>query len=188
MKFMETPLKGAYVIDIEKNGDNRGFFARVFCQNEFKDNGLSTEFRQVNNSFSALKGTLRGLHYQLMPSAEVKVVRCINGALFDVILDLRPDSPNFGQWFGDILNSENRRMMYVPRGFAHGFITLSNNTEVFYYSSEFYVPKLEKGIRFDDPHFNIEWPIKPTEVSEKDANWQLYDADWHGVNLLKGLV
>ena len=188
MKFMETPLKGAYLIDIEKQGDVRGFFARVFCQHEFQRTGLSTEFKQVNNSLSALKGTLRGMHYQLMPSAEVKVVRCINGSLFDVILDLRPDSPSYGQWFGEILNAENRRMMYVPRGFAHGFMTLVEKTEVFYLSSENYTPELEKGVRYDDPKFNIEWPIQPTEVSEKDANWQDYDSDWHGVNMLKGLI
>ena len=188
MKFMETPLKGAYLIDIEKQGDDRGFFTRVFCQNEFQKIGLSTEFKQVNNSLSALKGTLRGIHYQLMPSAEVKVVRCIRGALYDVILDLRPDSPNFGQSFGEILNAENRRMMYVPRGFAHGFITLTDNTEVLYFSSEFYNPEFEKGIRYDDPNFNIDWPNQPTEISQKDANWQDYDAEWHGVAALEGLV
>ena len=188
MKFIETPLKGAFLIDIEKNGDDRGFFARVFCQNEFQGIGLSTEFKQVNTSLSSLKGTLRGMHYQLMPSAEVKVVRSISGALYDVILDLRPDSPNYGQSFGEILNAENRRMMYVPRGFAHGFMTLTDNTEVLYFSSEFYNPELEKGIRYDDPNFNIEWPNKPTEISQKDANWQDYDAEWHGVDMLKGVV
>ena len=188
MKFIETPLKGAYLIDIEKHGDDRGFFARVFCQNEFQKIGLSTEFKQVNNSLSALKGTLRGMHYQLMPSAEVKVVRCIRGALYDVVLDLRPDSPNFGQSFGEILNAEIRRMMYVPKGFAHGFMTLTDNTEALYFSSEFYNPELEKGIRYDDPNFNIEWPNKPTEISLKDTNWQDFDAEWHGVAMLKGMV
>ena len=188
MKFMETHLKGAYLIDIEKNGDERGFFARVFCQNEFSGIGLSTEFKQVNSSFSALKGTIRGMHYQLTPSAEVKVVRCISGSLFDVIIDLRPDSPNYGQWFGEILSSENRLMMYLPRGFAHGFMTLADNTEVFYFASEFYAPELEKGIRYDDPKFNIEWPADPTEISKKDTNLPDFDTDWHGVNKLNGLV
>jgi dTDP-4-dehydrorhamnose 3,5-epimerase len=188
MKFIVTPLKGAYLIDLEKHGDDRGFFARVFCQNEFQKIGLATEFKQVNNSLSALKGTLRGMHYQLLPSAEVKVVRCIRGALYDVILDLRPDSPNFGQSFGEILNAENRRMMYVPCGFAHGFMTLTDNTEVLYFSSEFYNPELEKGIRYDDPNFKINWPNKPTEISQKDANWQDYDAKWHSADTLKGLV
>ena len=188
MNFKETPLKGAYVIDLEKIGDERGFFSRVFCRNEFCDMGLATDFKQVNSSFSALKGTIRGIHYQLMPSAEIKVVRCISGSLFDVILDLRPDSPNFGQWFGEILTSENRLMMYVPRGFAHGFMTLADNTEVFYFSSEFYNSELEKGIRYNDPEFDIEWPIKPTEVSKKDTNWKDFDAKWHCVESLKGLV
>jgi len=188
MEFMETSLKGAYLIDIEKKGDDRGFFARVFCRKEFQNMGLSKEFKQVNTSFSALKGTLRGMHYQLMPSAEVKVVRCISGAIFDVILDLRPDSPSYGHWFSKILNSENRLMMYVPRGFAHGFMTLTENTEVFYFSSEFFTPQLEKGIRYDDPNFNIEWPIKPTEISQKDANWKNFDCVWHGTEALRGLV
>ena len=187
MNFEETPLKGAYVIDLEKIGDERGFFSRVFCRNEFCDMGLSTDFKQVNRSFSALKGTIRGMHYQLMPSAEIKVVRCISGSLYDVILDLRPDSPNFGQWFGKILTSENRLMMYVPRGFAHGFMTLADNTEVFYFSSEFYAPKLEKGIRYNDPKFNIEWPIKLIEISQKDAAWKNFNVEWHGVNTLNGL-
>jgi dTDP-4-dehydrorhamnose 3,5-epimerase len=188
MKFMETPLKGAYLIDIEKHGDDRGFFSRLFCQHEFQEIGLSTEFKQVNNSLSSLKGTLRGMHYQLMPSAEVKLVRCISGTLFDVILDLRQDSPNYGQSFGEILNAENRRMMYVPRGFAHGFMTLTDNTEVLYFSSEFYNPELERGVRYDDPKFNIEWPIQPTEVSEKDLNWKDYDSEWQGVNMFNGLI
>jgi len=188
MKFLETPLKGAYTIDIEKQGDERGFFARVFCQNEFNSNGLTTEFKQVNNSFSALKGTIRGMHYQLTPAAEVKVVRCISGSIFDVIIDIRPDSPSFGNWFGEVLSSDNRLMMYVPRGFAHGFMTLADSTEVFYLSSEFYAPELEKGIRYDDLKFNIEWPIKPAEISNKDANWQDYDFEWHGLNKLKGII
>ena len=188
MKYIETPLKGAYLIDIEKLGDDRGFFARVLCKNELNEIGLLTEFKQVNNSLSKLKGTLRGMHYQMMPSSEVKIVRCISGALFDVILDLRPDSPNYGEWFGEILNAENRRMMYVPRGFAHGFMTLTENTEVLYFSSEFYNSNLEKGIRYNDPKFDIDWPIKPTEVSMKDSNWEDFDADWHCVESLRGLV
>ena len=188
MKFLETPLKGAYLIEMEKKGDDRGFFARVFCRKEFSDMRLSTEFKQVNNSFSALKGTIRGMHYQLMPLAEVKLVRCIRGSVFDVILDLRPDSPNYGQWFGEILDSENRLMMYVPRGFAHGFMTLVDNTEVFYFASEFYSPELEKGIRYDDPKFGIEWPNDHTEISQKDDNWENFDVELHGVYKLKGLV
>src|SRR3954447_10838807 len=132
MIFTETPLKGAFLIDLEKRGDDRGFFARAFCENEFGANKLSNRFVQINNSLSAQRGTLRGMHYQLAPKAETKVVRCIRGGLFDVILDLRPGSTTFGRSFGAELNAENRRMMYVPKGFAHGFITLSDDTEAFY--------------------------------------------------------
>lgn len=188
MKFVESPLKGAYIIKIDKKVDERGFFARLFCQNEFSEIGLSTDFKQINSSFTALKSTIRGLHYQLMPKSEVKVVRCISGALFDVILDLRPDSPNFGQWFGQTLSSENRTMMYVPRGFAHGFLSLTDNTEVIYFASEVYDPRHEKGVRYDDLKFKIEWPIEVVNISYKDANLQNFDSKWHGVHLLKGLI
>ena len=187
MKFHETPLKGAYTIELEKRGDDRGFFARFFCTEEFSNQGLSPCFAQINNSLTGKKGTLRGMHYQLMPSAEVKVVRCISGALYDVILDLRPDSPTFGQWFGETLSADNRTMMYCPKGFAHGFVTLEDDTEAFYLVSDPYAPDLERGIRFNDPKFGIEWPIEPLEISEKDGAWPDFDAEWHGVNTFKGL-
>jgi dTDP-4-dehydrorhamnose 3,5-epimerase len=170
LKFHETPLKGAYTIELDKIGDDRGLFA------------------QINNSLTGKQGTLRGMHYQLTPSAEVKVVRCISGSLYDVILDIRPDSPTFGQWFGKMLSSENRTMMYVPKGFAHGFLTLEPDTEAFYLVSDPYAPDLERGIRFDDPKFGIEWPSKPVEISEKDKNWPDFDPVWHGTDLLKGMV
>ena len=133
MIFTETPLKGAYLIDLEKRGDDRGFFARAFCEREFGAQGLVTRFVQANNSLTAQKGTLRGMHYQLAPKAETKVVRCIRGALYDAILDLREGSPTFGQSFGAELTAENRRMMYVPKGFAHGFMTLTDDAEAFYF-------------------------------------------------------
>src|SRR6478609_6604439 len=129
MKFSQTPLAGAFVIVMEKRVDDRGFFGRAFCRNEFHDAGLATVFVQVNNSLSVAKGTLRGLHYQLPPRAETKLVRCIRGALWDCILDLRPESPTFGKWFGDTLSAENRKSMYVPKGFAHAFVTLEPDTE-----------------------------------------------------------
>src|SRR5262245_49347135 len=132
MKFNPLTLPGAYLIELEKRGDDRGFFARLFCENEFERQGLVNRFVQINNSLSRNKGTLRGLHYQLPPAAEAKVVRCIRGSLYDVILDLRPRSPTFGHSFGTELSSENRKMMYVPQGFAHGFITLCDDTEAFY--------------------------------------------------------
>lgn len=188
MQFNETPLKGAYTIELEKRGDDRGFFARLFCEKEFSAVGLETHFVQINNSLSAKSGTLRGMHFQLPPAAEVKVVRCIKGSLFDVIVDLRPDSPTFKQWFGAELSAENRRMMYVPRGFAHGFITLADDTEAFYLVSAFYAPEQERGLRFNDPAIDIEWPMAPTEVSEKDKNWPDLDPAFHGFDAMKGLV
>ena len=179
MIFNETPLSGAFVIDLEKRGDERGFFARAFCEKEFAAHQLSTHFCQVNNSLSALKGTLRGMHYQLSPKDETKVVRCIRGALFDVILDLRKDSLTFGQSFGAELSSENRRMMYVPKGFAHGFITLSDDTEAFYFVDEFYAPQSERGVRWNDPEFKIQWPLTPVVLSDKDRDQRDFDPAWH---------
>jgi dTDP-4-dehydrorhamnose 3,5-epimerase len=188
MQFNKTPLKGAYTIELEKRGDDRGFFARLFCEKEFGAIGLETHFVQINNSSSAKQGTLRGMHFQVPPAGEVKVVRCIKGSLFDVIVDLRPDSPTFKQWFGSELSAENRRMMYVPRGFAHGFITLTNDTEAFYLVSEFYALEQERGLRFNDPAIGIEWPIAPTEVSEKDKKWPDLDPSFHSLDKMKGLV
>jgi dTDP-4-dehydrorhamnose 3,5-epimerase len=179
MVFSETRIPGAFLIDLEKRGDERGFFARAFCAKEFTACGLITRFVQVNNSLSAQKGTLRGMHYQLAPTAETKMVRCIRGALYDVILDLRPGSPTFGQSFGAELSAENRRMLYVPKGFAHGFITLADDTEAFYLVDEFYDPACERGIRWNDPKFKIAWPLQPTVVSEKDVNHRDFDPAWH---------
>ncbi|MFO0907082.1 MAG: dTDP-4-dehydrorhamnose 3,5-epimerase [Isosphaeraceae bacterium] len=179
MRFQETPIPGAFLIDLEKRGDDRGFFARAFCVNEFSAHGLATQFVQVNNSLTAQKGTLRGMHYQLAPKAETKVVRCIRGALYDVILDLRQGSPTFGQHFGAELSAENRRMMYVPKGFAHGFITLSDDTEAFYFVDEFYAPEQERGVRWNDPKFGIAWPAEPVVLSDKDRNWRDFDPAWH---------
>ena len=188
MEFHQTPLKGAYTIELEKRGDDRGFFARLYCSDEFEQRGLLTSFVQINNSLTGKQGTLRGMHYQLAPSAEVKIVRCVSGALFDVILDIRPDSPTYGRWFGEALSAENRTMMYVPKGFAHGFLTLEPDTEAFYMVSDVYAPDLERGIRFNDPNFGIEWPMDPIEVSDKDRNWPDFDPTWHGTELLKGLA
>lgn len=179
MIFHQTPLKDAYVIDLEKKGDERGFFARLFCAEEFSKHGLEPQFIQANNSFSVEKGTLRGLHYQLSPDAETKLVRCIRGSFYDVILDLRPDSPTFGQSFGAVLSSENRQMMYVPKGFAHGFLTLEPNSEVLYLVSAVYSKNNERGIRWNDPRFEIEWPDSPKVISERDANHPDFKPDIH---------
>lgn len=185
MKFHALPLAGAHLIELDRIGDDRGFFARMFCEKEFGAAGLETRFVQINNSFSAKRGTLRGLHYQLAPAAEVKVVRCVRGALWDVIIDLRPDSPTFTQWYGAELNEDNRLMMYVPRGFGHAIVTLTDNVEPIYLVSDFYEPKLERGLRWNDPRFGIDWPIQPTEISEKDANWPLFDPEFHGVDTFR---
>lgn len=179
MIFTKTPLEGAYLIDLDRIGDSRGFFARVYCADEFRAHGLVTSFVQVNTSLSAARGTLRGLHYQRSPRAETKLVRCIRGALWDVILDLRRGSSTFGKWFGAELSAENRRMMYVPKGFAHGFITLTNDVEALYFVDEVYSPEHERGIRWDDPKFRIEWPLEPVELSEKDRGHPDFDPAVH---------
>ncbi len=170
MNFIETKLQGAFIIEPERREDARGFFARVFCAEEFGAHGLEINLVQCSISFSKECGTLRGMHRQVAPYEEVKLVRCTRGAIYDVALDLRPASPTFKQWIGTELTSENRRMMYVPRGFAHGFLTLENNCEVFYQMSEFYHGENERGIRWDDPTFNIVWPAQVKVISEKDRN------------------
>lgn len=187
MKFHKGSVEGARLVELEKRGDERGFFARLFCEKEFGAEGLETRFVQANNSLSGAGGTLRGLHYQLGASAEVKVVRCIRGALFDAIVDLRPDSPTFLKWFGETLSAENRLMMYVPRGCAHAILTLEPDTEALYLVSAFYDPGAERGVRWNDPRFAIEWPIEPAEISAKDASWPDFDSDVHQVEQLRGL-
>ncbi len=188
MLFRETPLATARLIELERLGDERGFFARAFCARDFEREGLESCFVQVNNSFTSRRGTLRGLHYQLPPAAEVKVVRCLRGSFYDLILDLRPDSPSFGRSFGAELSAENRLMMYVPRGFAHAILTLENNTEAFYFSSCFYSPGQERGVRWNDPRFIVDWPVAPLEISAKDGAWPDFNDTFHGVSLLSGLI
>jgi dTDP-4-dehydrorhamnose 3,5-epimerase len=168
MIFLETPLAGAFVIDIEPHEDERGFFARTFCQEEFEALGLDATVVQSSVSFNRQRGTLRGMHYQTPPHEETKVVRCTAGAIYDVIIDLRPLSPTFVQWHGVTLSAENRTMFYIPAGFAHGFLTLEDNTEVLYQMSEFYYPDSARGVRWDDPAFGIEWPAEPTAISDRD--------------------
>ncbi len=163
-------MAGAFRIELEKRGDERGFFARTFCQREFEAVGLVGTIRQANTSFSAQRGTLRGLHCQISPSAENKIVRCIRGRLWDVLLDLRPDSPTFGRWHGEELTPENRILLYVPEGFAHGFITLEADTEIFYLVTQFYDQTRERGFRWNDPRFAIEWPIEPSVLSDRDSS------------------
>ncbi len=175
MQFTETGLKDAYVIELEKRCDERGFFARAWCRREFEEHGLIADLAQSNLSFSRRAGTLRGMHYQVYPHQETKLVRCTKGALYDVIIDIRPESPTYMKWFGAELTEDNHRMLYVPRGFAHGFQSLVDNVEVFYHVTQFFTPGAERGIRWDDPAFHIAWPeIEARTISEKDRNWPAY--------------
>ena len=169
MIFTETKLKGAFIIDLEKRTDDRGFFARTYCAEEFAKHGLSTSMPQSNMSLSKFKNTLRGMHYQIDGAEEAKLIRCTRGSILDVIIDIRKKSETYCQYFSVELTDENHRMLYVPEGFAHGFITLSDNVEVSYQVSQFYTPGKEKGIRWNDPLFNIQWPIDQPILSEKDA-------------------
>jgi dTDP-4-dehydrorhamnose 3,5-epimerase len=168
MKFNELKLSGAYLIELETRGDNRGWFSRYYCENEYKEFGLDTNIVQANVSYNEKLGTLRGLHFQRPPKAEVKIVRCLHGAIWDVIVDIRKSSGTFGKWFGQELNEDNRLMMYVPKGFAHGFITLSDFTEILYLHTEFYDPALEDGINYNDKSLDIDWPIDIKIVSKRD--------------------
>lgn len=171
MDFYETDIPGAYIVELEKIGDERGFFARTWCRDEFAEQGIMASFVQANTAFSRKRGTLRGLHYQAPPHAEGKLVRCIQGTVYDVALDMRPDSPAFGTWIGVELSNENRRLLYIPEGCAHGYLTLTDDTEVFYLVTARYAPDAERGVRYDDPAFDIEWPIEVEVISEKDASW-----------------
>lgn len=171
MRFTETVLKGAFLIQLEPKQDSRGFFARTFCQREFAEHGLDAQVAQCNVSFNPRKGTLRGMHYQAKPYEEAKVVRCTMGRIYDVIIDLRRESPTFKKSFGVELTAQDRNMLYVPRGFGHGFQTLENDAEIFYQISEFYSPDHERGVRWNDPAFGIEWPPDERIISERDQNY-----------------
>jgi len=171
MKFTPLPLAGSFQIDLEKREDNRGFFARQFCQKEFIANGLNTEWVQMNISHSVQRGTLRGLHFQRPPKAEIKMLRCLKGCIFDVIVDLRQSSDTYGHWYGVELSDTNRRLLYIPQGFAHGFQTLSPNTELLYWHSEFYSPEHEGGVNLQCGKLNINWPLPVTEISNRDIGF-----------------
>ena len=172
MHFVETSLAGAFVIELERLEDDRGFFARTWCRREFEEQGLSTEIAQCNLSFNRRAGTLRGLHYQVAPNEEAKTIRCTRGAVYDVIVDLRPESPTFKQWNAVKLSAGNRSAIYVPEGFAHGFQTLVDETEMLYQVSEFHTPEAERGLRWDDPTFGIVWPETAERIlSDRDRAW-----------------
>jgi dTDP-4-dehydrorhamnose 3,5-epimerase len=175
MKFEPLTLAGAYLIQLEASADERGFFARTFCSREFADQGLNDRLRQCSISFNSRKKTLRGMHYQLPPHEEAKLVRCTQGAAHHVILDLRNDSTTYLEWIGIDLNSENRHLLYVPEGVAHGFITLSDATEILYQMSEYYSPESAAGVRWDDPAFKVFWPAEPAIISERDSGYADYE-------------
>ena len=176
MRFTETELAGAYLIELEPKADRRGFFARAWCQDELAALGLNTQVVQCNIGHSAFAGTLRGIHNQRAPHEEAKVVRCVRGAVYDVIVDLRLESPTFRQWSAVELTAESRKMLYIPQGIGHGYQTLTDETEIFYQTSEFYHPESSTGVRFDDPAFGIQWPLPPSSLSDADKTWPLYDS------------
>jgi dTDP-4-dehydrorhamnose 3,5-epimerase len=175
MQFTETKLAGAYVVDLERREDSRGFFARAFCQKEFATHGLKPLIAQANVAYNYKKGTLRGMHFQFPPAAETKLVRCTRGAILDIIVDLRAESPTYLQNIAVELNEENGRALYVPERFAHGYQTLHDNTETSYQVGEFYAPDCESGLMHDDPRLSLEWPLPVTVISEKDQKFKLLD-------------
>ncbi len=173
MLFTEAPLAGAYIIDLERREDTRGFFARTFCARDFEERGLNATVAQCNVSYNHARGTLRGMHYQEAPAAETKLVRCTSGAIHDVIVDLRPGSPTYLLHMAVELTAANRRSLYIPEGFAHGFQTLTDGAEITYQSGEFYAPGHERGLRYDDPALGITWPLPVSEIADKDRVWAL---------------
>jgi dTDP-4-dehydrorhamnose 3,5-epimerase len=175
MIFTESPLSGAYVVDMERLADERGFFARSYCADEFSERGLCPDLRQCSVSFNARKGTLRGMHHQANPHAEHKLVRCTSGAIFDVIVDIRPESPTNRRWFGTELSAENRRSLLIPPGFAHGFLSLTDATEVYYMISVAHAPEFARGLRWNDPAIAIQWPADPSVISARDAGYPLLE-------------
>ena len=177
MKFSKISLKDAYVIKPEPFEDNRGRFSRLFCQKEFQSIGLGKEIVQVNHSVTIQKGSIRGMHFQQPPMAETKIVKCLYGAIFDVIIDMRKHSATFLKWHGEVLSGENMKMIYVPEGFAHGFQCLEQNSEIVYLVTQFYSPIHEKGVRYDDPAIGISWPLEVTDVSKKDREYRLLDSN-----------
>ena len=175
MIFRESPLSGVWSVELERIEDERGFFARSFCRNEFEEYGLNPDLAQCNISFNRAEGTLRGLHFQAAPHEEDKLVRCTQGAIWDVVVDLRPDSPTFKGWTAEILSAENRLALYIPKGCGHGFLTLEADSEVFYQMSEFFHPESARGLRYDDPAFGIDWPRPPVVISDKDLAYPPFE-------------
>jgi dTDP-4-dehydrorhamnose 3,5-epimerase len=176
MIFIETKLEGAFLIDLDRKEDNRGFFARAFCQREFEEHGLEPVIAQANLAFNRRKGTMRGMHFQFPPATETKLVRCTRGAILDIIVDLRPESPTYLDHVAVELSADNHRALYVPGRFAHGYQVLEEITETSYQVGEFYAPGHEGGLRYDDPDLGLTWPLPVTEISDKDRRWDLISA------------
>jgi len=181
MIFKSLPLSGAHIIIPEPYTDNRGRFSRIFCKQELQSIGFKGEIVQVNHSATVQKGAVRGMHFQYPPKAEIKMVKCIFGAVFDVMVDLRKDSPTFLRWHGETLSADNMNMMYIPEGFAHGFQVLEENSELLYFHSEFYSPEHEGGVRYNDPEIGIDWPIEIKDISERDKRHPLLGKDFSGI-------
>jgi len=181
MIFTQTDLKGSYVIDPTVHEDDRGWFGRFYCKKDFKEIGHEKEWVQMNHSSTKKKGSIRGMHFQLSPFKEIKLVKCVAGAVFDVIIDVRKGSPTFLKWFAQELSAFNRKMLYIPEGFAHGFQTLTDDCDLIYLHSEYYVPNVEGGIRYNDPKLNIEWPLIPTVISERDSSHPHLDENFKGI-------
>jgi dTDP-4-dehydrorhamnose 3,5-epimerase len=183
MKFTALPLQGAYLIEPEVYSDERGHFFRYFCKNEFEQIGHTKEWLQCNHSYTKNRGSIRGMHYQLPPFAEIKLVRCIAGHVIDVIVDLRQGSPTFLQWTAMELSGANRNMVYIPEGFAHGFQTITDDCELLYHHTEFYKAGAESGLRYNDPRLQINWPLLPTVISERDRNHPFLDDSFEGIKI-----
>jgi dTDP-4-dehydrorhamnose 3,5-epimerase len=175
LQFTPTPIVGAMIVDPIRREDHRGYFARKWCLREFAEQGIDFVPLQASIAHNLHKGTLRGMHLQVAPALEAKLINCMQGSIFDVIVDLRAESPTYRKWFGTILSAENQRMLYIPERCGHGYQALEDSTNVFYLTSQFFVPSAAKGARFDDSAFGIEWPLTPTEISQADRNWPLMD-------------
>ncbi|MFC1869569.1 dTDP-4-dehydrorhamnose 3,5-epimerase [Thermodesulfobacteriota bacterium] len=183
MEFINTSLPDAYIIKLKPHQDSRGVFSRLICKKELRKIGHAKEIFQVNHSVTSKKGSVRGMHFQHPPKAEIKMVKCLHGSVFDVIIDLRSDSKTMLKWHGEILTAENMKMMYIPEGFAHGFQAMEKSSELLYFHTEFYNPEYEGGIRYDDPLVNIEWPLTITDISKRDQSHPLLTEDFKGVNI-----
>ncbi len=187
MKFIKTNIKDMYIIEPKPFQDERGSFSRVFCENELKEISLTKRIVQINHSTTTKKGAIRGMHFQLPPKAEIKIVKCIRGSILDVGIDLRKDSSTFLQWHGEILSEDNMKLLVIPEGFAHGFQALVENIEMIYFVTEVYAPQNEGGVRFNDPKIKINWPLEITDISKKDNEWPYLDEDFKGINT-KGII